>query len=201
MMYARVVPLQFRPDFREGFLRVYQEHAIPDLMQRRGFGGALVLTNADTHTGMLLSLWDSHADVCKSQSPSQRILSAMLLPFLAQTPTLEAFEVCVHSGQYVGGTAARILTLPIAGEQLNDALAIYNQELLPELKRQTGFQGVFWLADREAGTGYGVSLWTTPENMRAADVSGGLFPGAAEKLRSFFRQPPAVTYYAVSSQL
>ena len=200
-MYARVVPLQFRPDFRDGFLSVYQEHAIPDLLQRRGFGGALVLTDADTHTGMLFSLWDKQEDLRKLQSSSQRILSAMLLPFLAQTPTLEAYDVCVQSGQYVGGTAARILTLPIAGERLDDALAIYNQELLPELKRQTGFQGVFWLADRVAGTGYGLSLWTTPETMRAADASGGFFPSAAEKLASFFRQPPAVTYYTVSNQL
>ena len=200
-MYALVVPLQFRPGFREGFLRVYQGHAVPDLLQRRGFGGALVLTEADRDTGVLLSLWDSQTDVLKSQSHSRRILSAMLLPFLAQTPALEVFEVCVQSGQYVGGTAARILTLPVAGEQLDDVLAIYHRELLPELKRQKGFQGVFWLADRVAGTGYGVTMWTTPDTMRAADASGGFFPSAAAKLALFFRQPPAVRYYTVSSQL
>ena len=200
-MYARVVPLQFRPGFLDSFLSVYQEHAVPDLLQRRGFGGALVLTDADTHAGMLLSLWDSQEDVRKSQSHSQRILSAILLPFLAQAPTLEAYEVCVESGQYIGGTVARILSLPIAGEQLDAALAIYTQELLPELKRQAGFQGVFWLADRAAGTGYGLSVWTSPETMRAADASGAFFPSAAEKLASFFRQPPAVRYYTVSHQL
>ena len=201
MMYARVVSLQFRPGFLDGFLTVYQERAVPDLLQRRGFDGALVLTAADTHTGMLLSLWDTQEDVRKSHSHSQRIVSAILLPFLAQTPALEAYDVCVQSGHYMGGTAARILTLPIVGEQLDDALAIYNQELLPELKRQAGFQGVFWLADRAAGTGYGLSLWTSPETMRAADASGAFFPSAAEKLASFFRQPPVVTYYTVSNQL
>ena len=34
-MYARVVSLQFRPGFLDGFLTVYQEHAVPDLLQRR----------------------------------------------------------------------------------------------------------------------------------------------------------------------
>jgi len=94
-----------------------------------------------------------------------------------------------------------MLTLPIAGQQLDDALALYTQELLPELKRQAGFQGVFWLADRVAGTGYGLSLWTSPETMRAADAPGAFFPSAAEKLAAFFRQAPAVTYYTVSNQL
>lgn len=201
MMYARVIPLQFRPDFLDSFLHVYQEHAVPDLLQRRGFGGALVLIDAETHTGMLFSLWDTQEDMRKSQPDSQRILSAILLPFLAHTPVLEAHAVCVQAGQYIGGTAARILTLPIAGDQLDGALDIYNQELLPELKRQAGFQGVFWLADRAAGTGYGLSLWTSPETMRAADAPGAFFPSAAQKLASFFRQPPVVTYYTVSHQL
>jgi hypothetical protein len=109
--------------------------------------------------------------------------------------------VCVQAGQYIGGKAARALTLPIAGEQLDEALAMYNESVLPELKQQPGFQGVFWFADRSAGNGLGLSLWTSAEAMRAADEPGEFFPNAAGTLAVFFQAQPVVEYYTVSHQL
>lgn len=200
-MYVRVLPLQLKPDYMEDFLTVYQKSAVPDLLQRRGFGGALVLTDAESQRGLLLSLWEQGDDLRRSQPHSQRIVSAMLLPFLAQPPTPVQYEVCVQAGQYIGGRAARTLSLPIAGEKLDGALAVYTESLLPELKRQTGFQGVFWFADRQTGTGLGLTLWASSEAMRAADGPDAFFPRAAQTLAAFFQAPPVRGYYTVSSQL
>jgi hypothetical protein len=200
-MYARVIPLQLKPNYMDDFLTVYQKSAVPDLLQRRGFGGALVLTDVESQRGLLLSLWEQPDDLRRSQPHSQRIVSAMLLPFLAQPPTPAHYEVCVYAGQYIGGRAARTLSLPIAGEKLDGALAVYSESLLPELKQQAGFQGVFWFADRRAGSGLGLTLWTSPEAMRAADGPGAFFPRAAQTLAAFFQAPPVRGYYTVSSQL
>ncbi len=125
----------------------------------------------------------------------------MLLPFLAQPPTPVSYEVCVHAGHHIGGRAARTLSLPIAGEKLEQALTVYTESLLPELKQQDGLQGVFWFADRQTGSGLGLTLWSSSEAMRAADEPGAFFPRAAQTLAEFFQAPPARGYYAVSSQL
>ena len=200
-MYARVIPLRFKPDSRDDCLTVYQKSAVPDLLKRRGFGGALALTDVVSQRGLLVSLWERPDDLRRSQPPSQRILSAMLLPFLTQPPPPVHYEVCVEAGRHIGGRVARRLSLPIAGDRLDEALAVYTEVLLPELKRQTGFQGVLWLADRQAGSGLGLSLWTSAEAMRAADEPGAFFPRAAQALAVFFQVPPERGYYAVGSQL
>ena len=200
-MHARIIPVQLRAELLDDFLTVYQKTAVPDLLQRRGFAGGLVLSDAETNTGMIVTLWDSQEDLARSKSHSQRILSAMLLPFLAQPPVMASYEICVQAGHYIGGKVARSLTLPVAGEQLDEALAIYTDSLLPELKRLPGFQGVFWLADRAAGSGLGLTLWTNPEAMRAADAEHGFFPAAAAKLATFFQAVPVMNYYTVSLQL
>ena len=200
-MYARLIPVQFRAIFVEDFLSVYRKTAVPDLLQRRGFGGGLVLVDAEKNTGLVVSLWDSQEALTRSKSHSQRILSAMLLPFLAEPPMMETYEVYVQAGQYIGGKFARTLTLPVANARLDEALAIYTDALLPQLKRLAGFQGVLWLADREAGSGLGLTLWTSAEAMRAADEEDGFFPTAAAKLVPFFHAVPVRNYYAVSLQL
>lgn len=200
-MYARIIPVQLRAGFVDDFLTVYQKTAGPDLLQRRGFAGGLVLWETENNTGLLVTLWDSQEDVVRSKSSSQRILSAMLLPFLAQPPVMTGYEVCVQAGQYIGGKVARVLSLPVAGAQLDEALAIYTEALLPELKRLPGFQGVLSLADRAAGTGLGLTLWTSPETMHAADAEHGFFPAAAARLAPFFHAAPVRNYYTVSLQL
>lgn len=200
-MYARVIPLHFKPDSMDDFLTVYQKSAVPELLKRRGFGGALALTDGASQRGLLVSLWEGPDELRRSQPPSQRILSAMLLPFLARPPTPVHYEVCVEAGRHIGGRVARTLSLPIAGTRLDEALAVYTETLLPELKRQAGFQGVLCLADRQAGSGLGLSLWTSAEAMRAADEPGAFFPRAAQALAAFFQVPPERGYYTVSSQL
>ena len=187
-MYARVIPLHFKPDSMDDFLTVYQKSAVPELLKRRGFGGALALTDGASQRGLLVSLWEGPDELRRSQPPSQRILSAMLLPFLARPPTPVHYEVCIEAGRHIGGRVARTLSLPIAGTRLDEALAVYTETLLPELKRQ-------------AGSGLGLSLWTSAEAMRAADEPGAFFPRAAQALAAFFQVPPERGYYTVSSQL
>ena len=204
-MYARVIPLRFKPDHiddsLDDFLAVYRKSAVPDLLQRRGFSGGLVLTDAASQRGLLVSLWERRDDLRRSQPHSQRIVSAMLLPFLSQPPTPDLYEVCAQAGHALGGRVARTLSLPVAGDTLDQALEVYTEVLLPELKQQPGFQGVLWFADRQAGSGLGLSLWTSAEAMRAADEPGAFFPRAAQALAAFFQAPPVRDYYTVSVQL
>lgn len=200
-MHARVVPVQYKPGLLNDFLSVYRQTVMPVLIQEQGFSGILVVSNAQTHAGFIVTLWNSEAALERSELSSRKAVARMLLPFLTHNPQLEHYEVLVRAGQHVGGLAARVITLPVPQEHVDPALAIYEEEYLPLLKQQPGFQGVMWLANRSQGTGLGISLWTSREQMQAADQVGGFFPDVLSRLAAYFSAPTEMGYYAINVQI
>ena len=199
-MHARVVRVQYKPGLLNDFVSVYRQAAMPALIQEQGFSGILLLSNAQTNAGFIVTLWNSEAALERSELSSRKAVASMLLPFLTHNPQLEHYEVLVRAGQYVGGLAARVITLPVPQEHVDPALAIYEEEYLPLLKQQPGFQGVMWLADQSQGTGLGVSLWTSLEQMQAADQVGGFFPHVLSRLATYFAAPAEMGYYDINVQ-
>ncbi len=199
-MYARVVRVQYEPGLLNDFVSVYRQAAMPALIQEQGFSGILVVSNAQTHAGFIVTLWNSEAALERSELSSRKTVASMLLPFLTHNPQLEQYEVLVRAGQHVGGLAVRVITLPVPQEHVDPALAIYEEEYLPLLKQQPGFQGVMWLADRAQGTGLGVSLWKSREQMQAADQVGGFFADVLSRLAAYFSAPTEMGYYDINVQ-
>lgn len=200
-MHARVIPIQCRPGLLTDFLSVYRSAVVPPLVREPGFSGTLVLSDPEVHTGFILTLWNSAAAMARSELKSRKAVAAMLLPFLTAHPQPEQYEVLVRAGQHIGGLFARMITLPVPGEQLAPARAIYEEEYLPALKRQPGFQGVLWLANRSHGSGRGLSFWTSQEQMQAADRENEIFPRVLSRLAEYFSAPTERGYYAVSVQM
>ena len=140
-MYARVIPIQCRPGLLTDFLSVYRSAVLPPLVREPGFHGALVLSDPEIHTGFIVTLWNSEAALAQSELKSRKAVAAMLLPFLTAHPQPEQYEVLVRAGQHIGGLFARMITLPVPEAQLEPARAVYEQEYLPILRQQPGFQG------------------------------------------------------------
>ena len=200
-MYARVIPVQCRPGLLTDFLSVYRSAVMPTLVQESGFSGILVLSDPEAHTGFIVTLWNSEVALARSEPKSRKAVAAMLLPFLTVHPQPEHYEVLVRAGQHVGGLFARMITLPVPGEQLAPARAIYEKEYLPILRQQSGFHGVLWLANRSHGSGRGLSFWTSREQMQAADRENEIFPRVLSRLAEYFSAPTERGYYAVEVQV
>lgn len=200
-MYARVIPIQCRPGLLTDFLSVYRSAVMPTLVQESGFSGILVLSDPEAHTGFIVTLWNSEVALARSEPKSRKAVAAMLLPFLTVHPQPEHYEVLVRAGQHVGGLFARMITLPVPGEQLAQARAIYEKEYLPVLRQQSGFHGVLWLANRPRGSGRGLSFWTSREQMQAADQENEIFPRVLSRLAEYFSAPTERGYYAVEVQV
>lgn len=200
-MYARVIPIQCKSGLLIDFLSVYRNTVMPPLVREPGFSGTLVLSDPEAHTGFTITLWNSAAALDRSELKSRKAVAAMLLPFLTTHPQPEHYEVLVRAGQHVGGLFARMITLPVLGEQLDPARAIYEQEYLPVLRQQPGFHGVMWLANRSHGSGRGLSFWTSREQMQAADRENEIFPRVLSRLAEYFSAPTERGYYTVSVQM
>jgi len=76
---------------------------------------------------------------------------------------------------------------------VEEALARFRAEVLPQLREQPGYEGVLVLVSPE-GPGLLVSLWSDEQAMEAA---GPFAAGALARFATIFRAPPGREHYAV----
>jgi hypothetical protein len=76
---------------------------------------------------------------------------------------------------------------------VGDALAMFEEQVLPQLREQEGYEGVVVLANPD-GKAMLVSVWETEE---AAVESSGFATGALDEFVTLFRSPPGREGYEV----
>jgi heme-degrading monooxygenase HmoA len=69
---------------------------------------------------------------------------------------------------------ARVTTFEGPPEQVEAAMAIFRDEVIPWLKDATGFRGWIVLVDRERERTMGLTFWATEEAMKDEDTSGAV---------------------------
>ena len=68
---------------------------------------------------------------------------------------------------------ARITTFKGSTEDIEAAVGVYREEVIPWLRDATGFRGWIVLLDREQGRSRGLTFWATEEAARDQEASGG----------------------------
>ena len=67
---------------------------------------------------------------------------------------------------------ARMVTVPVKPEKIDEMVKIWQDSVLPAAKEQPGFKGALVLGDRETGEGFSISLWDSVVYMEAGESSG-----------------------------
>jgi heme-degrading monooxygenase HmoA len=70
----------------------------------------------------------------------------------------------------------------------------YQQELLPVIAAQPGYQGVYFFTDRATGNGVSITLWTSEADAQAYETSG-TYRQLVDKLTPNFATPPTLATY------
>lgn len=93
---------------------------------------------------------------------------------------------------------ARVTLLEIDTERVTvaDALQTYESEVLPEVRRQSGYAGVYVLSTPE-GKGLVMTLWST-EEQASADGRAGFYEDVLARFVTVFRAPPGRERYEVA---
>jgi hypothetical protein len=77
---------------------------------------------------------------------------------------------------------------------VDDAISVFRDAVMPRLRDQAGYQGVYALATPE-GKAMVVSFWDTAA---AADSAAeGWYPAVLEEYMTMFRSPPGREHYEV----
>lgn len=95
-MHARVVTVQIRPGKLQGAIGIYRDVVAPVLEQLPGFAGGRLLTDAATGKGLMLTLWESEADLRALEASGWfQEEVARFQAVLCAPPSREDYEVSV----------------------------------------------------------------------------------------------------------
>lgn len=169
-MYARIVTITGAKDIDSG-IRWLREQLPPALKDQKGFrglgisasraGGILgVLTLWDTEAARDAS-WDALAATARQQS--QDVIGGQL--------SAEGYEELLsESGSTppAAGSALRLQPVSMDPAAVDENLAFFSREVLPQIRACHGFQQLLLLMNRETGHGVGATAWSSEADMKAA---------------------------------
>src|SRR2546428_4841689 len=93
-MYARVTTFQFQPGKMEEGTQIANELIAPALRQQQGLKSLLALQDRSTGKAMLISLFETEADMKAGVSGGLvQQQTAKIAPLLAGAPVIEFYEV------------------------------------------------------------------------------------------------------------
>lgn len=88
-----------------------------------------------------------------------------------------------------------LLEVDVVRTSVEEALGIFNERILRQLRSQPGYEGVYVLANAE-GRGMIVSFWSS-EEAAAAGAADGWYSQQLEEHLTLFRSPPGRERYKV----
>ena len=78
---------------------------------------------------------------------------------------------------------------------VDESLSLFEENVLPRLREQPGYQGVYVLTTNE-GSGMLISLWDTAEHA-VADAESGFYADVLSEFVTLFKAPPGRERYEV----
>ena len=171
-MFTRTVTFTGATDIDAG-IRFLQDNVAPQLRQQKGFRG--VIASADRSAGVLgvLSLWETEADrdasdaaMVKAREEALRVVGGEL--------TVETFEQLLSEMAQRPPVGASLLVRRISMDpaKVEESLAFFRQEVLPEIKALPGFCAVRDMVNRQTGEGMVGTVFTDRASMEAGAEAG-----------------------------
>ena len=93
-MYAQVSTGTFQPDRLDEAMRIIRDSVLPAAQGAKGFSDAYILLDREESRGLVVSLWESKADVeALATSGFYQEQAAKLAPLLTSPPERRVYEV------------------------------------------------------------------------------------------------------------
>ncbi len=89
--------------------------------------------------------------------------------------------------------AARVISLQVPSERLEEVTNIYRSTLMPELKEQVpGFSALLLLVNEETGSAIEVTLFESEEDRRRTEEDEGMLERKLDLLADILDEPPSI---------
>jgi len=150
-------------------VRYLQDTVAPLLAEQKGFRG--VSASADRSRGVVgvLSLWETEADRDASASTLANARQEGL-QIIGGEMTVEHFEELLYEVEQPPKVGCSLLLRRISMDpaKIEENLAFFRREVLPQFKAQPGFCAVRNMINRQTGEGMVGTVWTDKASVDAA---------------------------------
>jgi heme-degrading monooxygenase HmoA len=92
---------------------------------------------------------------------------------------------------------ARVTALHLRPEKVDESVTLYQQQIVPVVKAQPGFQGIELLIDRATGNGVSVTIWNSEAEGQAYETNG-TYRQLVAMVAANFSAPPSLATYEVA---
>ena len=97
-MHAQVTRVQFQSDRVNEAIAVFRDSVVPAAREQQGFQAAYLLVDRDASSGIVVSLWETEADVAALAAGGvYQAQVAKVAAFLAGPPERAVYEVSVQA--------------------------------------------------------------------------------------------------------
>lgn len=199
-MHARVTTATIQRDKIDEAIRIYRDSIVPEGQKQKGFLDLLMLIDRATGKCIVYALWESEADLRATEASGHyQAQVARLASVMVGQPTREICEVTVNELSTVktGTLRGRVSTALFQQGKIDEGLRIVRDSIVPEAKKQQGFDGLLSLLDRGMGKGILLTLWESDADMNASESSGYYQTQVAKLGSVLMGQPTRETYEAI----
>jgi len=97
-MYARVITVDWKLEQIDEATRFFREEVATALKTQPGFANTRMLVDYATGKGLMVTIWQSEADLKASESNGfLKTQLTGLSQFFASTPTVDRYTICVNA--------------------------------------------------------------------------------------------------------
>jgi heme-degrading monooxygenase HmoA len=168
-MHVRVTTITGAADIDEG-VAFLKDQAVPEVRQQRGYRGLTV--SGDRSAGMVavLSLWDTEQDMSASESTASKLRQEAVGIWGGQVSVATYEQLLAEVGDTPPGpgSALRVVQVKMDPAKVDDNLAFFEAEILPQIKATPGFRAVRNLINRATGEGAVGTVWADQASLQAA---------------------------------
>jgi heme-degrading monooxygenase HmoA len=152
------------------FLR---DKVVPELKGQKGFRGLTASGNRTTGDFGILGLWDSLEDLNASDSAVSKLRQEAMAAIGGEisVETMEQMVGEVARPQDLVGSPLRIVRVKMDPAKVDDHVAFFRSDVLPELKAAPGFLAVRNMVDRSTGEGVVGTIWADDDSMKASEAT------------------------------
>jgi len=95
-----------------------------------------------------------------------------------------------------GAMFARLLRIQTKADQIDATAKLFEGSVVPLCRKQRGFQGAYFLADRKTGESILITMWKSEEDM-LANEKNRFFQEQVVRFMNLFTEPPIRESYEV----
>lgn len=148
-----------------------RDNVISEVQGQKGFRGMTVSGNRSTGEFGILSQWDTLADLEASESTvsKARQEAVKLIGGEITVTILEQMVAEIVAPQDLVGHPLRIVQVKMDPAKVDEHVAFFQSDLVPELKATQGFVAVRNMVNRSTGEGTVGTIWADEQSMQAAE--------------------------------